>query len=118
MHTLHSIAAILGLMLMTCACSSESDEAQPLPISKTGSDAAFSYYEKSGDGFVDAQELYKGEQSFGATGVTSKEIAEQILADYDFDGNGLDNLEFTGLVHAKVLSGILHHPEWAAPSGK
>jgi hypothetical protein len=40
-----------------------------------------------------------------------------VLADYDLDANKqLDNLEFTGLVHANVLSGTLHHPEWVNPS--
>lgn len=113
MHRIKSIAAILGLMLMAGACSSEADEAQPLSIGTSGSDAAFSYYDKDADRIVSAKEIYVGEKDFGATQVSSQAIAEQILADYDFDGNGvLDNLEFTGLVNAKVLSGILHHPEW------
>ncbi|WP_141735731.1 hypothetical protein [Oligoflexus tunisiensis] len=118
MHTRQAIAAILGLMLMTSACSSELEEAQPLAIGTTGSDAAFSYYDQgeSQDRVVTAQEILEGEKRFGATAVTSLGVARQLVSDYDFDGDGaLDNLEFTGLVHARVLSGVLYNPHWTNP---
>jgi hypothetical protein len=117
MHARTSIAAILGLILMTSACSSDGDEAQQLPIGSSGSDAAFSYYDANGDRLVTAAEIYRGEKKFGATQITSDDAALNLLSDYDFDADKqLDNLEFTGLVHAKVLSGTLHHPEWVNPS--
>lgn len=117
MHTRTSIAAILGLILMTSACSSDGDDAQQLPIGSSGSDAAFSYYDADGDKLVTATEIYRGEKKFGATQMTSDEAALNVLVDYDFDANKqLDNLEFTGLVHANVLAGTLHHPEWVKPS--
>ncbi len=117
MHAIKSIAAIFGLVLMTSACSSELDEGQPLSIGTSGSDAAFSFYDIDRDLVVTAKEIYLGEKKFGATRVTSDDIAEQILVEYDLDGSGvLDNLEFTGLVNAKVLSGVLYHPEWTKPS--
>lgn len=116
MHTRRSMVAILGLILMTSACSSDGDDAQQLPIGSSGSDAAFSYYDANGDRLVTAAEIYRGEKRFGATQFTSDEAALNVLADYDLDANKqLDNLEFTGLVHANVLSGTLHHPEWVGP---
>jgi hypothetical protein len=115
MHAIQSIAAILGLIMMTSACSSEVDEAQPLPIGSSGSDAAFSYYDADGNRLVTAYEIYSGEKKFGATQITSDDVAQQILGDYDFDEDKkLDNLEFTGLVNAKVLVGPLHHPDWTS----
>ncbi|HET9238350.1 MAG TPA: hypothetical protein VFO10_13905 [Oligoflexus sp.] len=116
MHRRASIAAILGLILMISACSSEGDDAQQLPLGSSGSDAAFSYYDANGDRLVTAAEIYRGEKKFGATQITSDQAALNVLVDYDFDANKqLDNLEFTGLVHAHVLSGTLHHPEWVNP---
>jgi hypothetical protein len=116
MHTRRSIVAIFGLILMTSACSSEGDEAQQLPIGNGGSDAAFSYYDANGDRLVTAAEIYRGEKRFGATQITSDEVALNVLVDYDFDANKqLDNLEFTGLVQSGILSGTLHHPEWVNP---
>jgi hypothetical protein len=100
-------------MLMSGACSSELDEAQPLSIGTTGSDAAFSYYDKDKDGTVSARELHRGEVAFGATAIRSEKAAEQVISHYDFDGDGLlDNLEFTGLVQANILAGVLQNPEW------
>jgi hypothetical protein len=117
MYTRRSMVAILGLIVMTSACSSDGDDAQQLPIGSSGSDAAFSYYDANGDRLVTAAEIYRGEKRFGATQFTSDEAALNVLADYDLDANKqLDNLEFTGLVHANVLSGTLHHPEWVNPS--
>jgi hypothetical protein len=116
MHTVKTIAAILGLMFVTSACSSELDEAQPLSIGTSGSDAAFSFYDRDGDSVVSAKEIYKVEQGFGASRITSNSEAERVLGDYDFDNSrSLDNLEFTGLVHARVLVGVLSHPEWTQP---
>jgi hypothetical protein len=115
MHTRQAIATILGVMLMSSACSSGLDEAQPLAIGTTGSDAAFSYYDRgeNQDRVVTAAEIYQGEKRFGATAVTSLDVARQLVEDYDFDGDGaLDNLEFTGLVNAKVLTGVLYNPQW------
>ncbi len=117
MHAIKSIAAILGLVLMTGACSSELDEGQPLSIGTSGSDAAFSFYDVDRDLVVTAKEIYFGEKKFSATRVTSDVIAEQILVENDLDSSGaLDNLEFTGLVNSKVLSGVLHNPEWTKPA--
>lgn len=116
MHRVKAIAAVLGLMFLTSACSSELDEAQPLSIGTSGSDAAFSFYDVNGDSVVSAKEIYKIEQGFGASGITSDSEAEKVLGDYDFDNSrSLDNLEFTGLVNAKVLVGVLYHPEWTQP---
>lgn len=116
MHSFHVIAALLGLIMLTGACSSERDEARPLPISTTGSDEAFSYYDVDHDLLISPRDLLKAEEPFAGTSITSEDAASQILEQFDVDGTGrLDSIEFTGLLNAKILAGAQHHPEWTRP---
>jgi len=113
MHASKIIAALLGLMIVSSACSSDMDEAQTLTVGTTGADAAFSFYDIDHDMVISPREIYEIEKRFAGTVVTSEEAASQILDDYDLDGTGrLDNIEFTGLVNARILAGVQQNPEW------
>lgn len=115
MHAFKTLAALLGLVMLTGACSSERDEARPLPIGKTGSDAAFSFYDNNSDLTISASDIYEVEKRFPQTRIGSEETASHLMADFDLDADGqLDNIEFTGMVNARILAGVHVHPEWTS----
>lgn len=115
MHALKIAAAILGVIMLTSGCSSDLDEAKPLSLGKTGSDAAFSFYDADHDLVISPKDIYEGEKQFAATYIDSEAVASQIMVDYDMDSDGqLDHIEFTGLVNARILAGVQKHPEWTS----